>query len=40
LKKVKPSVTEDIEEMYEEMENFFKQARAKEMQENRPRYLG
>ena len=40
LQKVRPSVTEDIEKMYEELQDYFKQARAKEMEESRPKYLG
>ena len=40
LEKVRPSVTEDIEKMYTEMMEYFKQARAKEMEDSRPRYLG
>ena len=40
LQKVRPSVTEEIEKMYQEMMDYFKQARAKEMEDARPRYLG
>jgi len=40
LEKVRPSVTEDIEKMYEELQDYFKQARAKEMEDSRPKYLG
>ena len=40
LEKVRPSVTEDIEKMYMEMMEYFKQARAKEMEDSKPRYLG
>jgi len=39
LKKVKPSVTKDIEDMYKNIESTFKQARAKEMAD-RPSYFG
>ena len=40
LEKVRPSVTEEIEKMYEEMQDYFRQAQAREMEEQRPRYLG
>lgn len=39
LEKVKPSVTKEIEESYKQMEGYFKQAHAKEM-ENKPNYYG
>ncbi|HLC75301.1 MAG TPA: AAA family ATPase [Candidatus Nanoarchaeia archaeon] len=40
LQKVRPSVTEEIEKMYEQMKEYFTQARAKEMEDARPKYLG
>ena len=40
LKKVKPSVTADIEKAYEELEDKFKAARAKQMALERPSYFG
>ena len=41
LEKVRASVTEEIEEMYEEIQDTIKQARAKEMEEDKkPRYVG
>jgi SpoVK/Ycf46/Vps4 family AAA+-type ATPase len=39
LKKVRPSVTEDIQRMYEQMRDYFTQARAREM-DVKPQYLG
>ncbi|HSU73209.1 MAG TPA: CDC48 family AAA ATPase [Candidatus Binatia bacterium] len=40
LKKVRPSVTKDIEKMYRDLQEQFTQARAKEMQEEKPVYFG
>ncbi len=40
LEKVRQSVTEEIMELYERMKDYFRQAQAKEMEEQKPRYLG
>lgn len=40
LKKVKPSVTSDIEKAYEDLEDKFKAARAKQMALEKPSYFG
>ena len=40
LDKVKPSVDPEIEKTYKALENYFKKAKAKEMQEEKPSYLG
>jgi len=40
LKKVCPSVDKEIEKDYTEMEDKFKKAKAKEMREDRPSYMG
>ena len=40
LKKVGPSTTPEIEEAYEKIKTKFKQARAKEMKEEKPNYFG
>jgi transitional endoplasmic reticulum ATPase len=40
LKKVRPSVTKDIEKSYKDLQDQFTQARAKEMQEEKPIYFG
>ncbi|MBW2993656.1 CDC48 family AAA ATPase [Candidatus Woesearchaeota archaeon] len=40
MKEVGPSVTKDIEEVYEAMKDSFKSARAKEMKEEKPSYMG
>jgi transitional endoplasmic reticulum ATPase len=40
LEKVKPSITPDIEKAYEELDERFKTARAKELREERPAYMG
>lgn len=40
LSRVKPSVTPQIIKMYKDLEDAFKQARAKEMAEERPSYFG
>jgi transitional endoplasmic reticulum ATPase len=37
---VKPSVTKEIEKAYEELQEHFKRARAKQMQEEKPTYMG
>ena len=37
---VKPSVTKDIEKAYDELQEHFKQARAKQMKEEKPSYMG
>jgi len=40
LKEVKASVTKDIEKAYEEMKGQFKSAKAKQMKEEKPSYMG
>ncbi len=40
LRKVSPSVTKDIEKDYAELQDKFKQARAKEMAKEKPEYFG
>jgi transitional endoplasmic reticulum ATPase len=40
LARVKPSVDKEIEKAYKELENYFKQAKAKEMQEETRHYFG
>ncbi len=40
LNVVKPSVTSDIAKAYEDLQVFFKQARAKQMKEEKPTYFG
>ena len=40
LKKVSPSVTKEIEKAYEELQDHFKKARAKQMEEEKPSYMG
>lgn len=40
LKKVRPSVTKDIEKTYKDLQEHFTQARAREMQEEKPVYFG
>ena len=40
LKDVGPSVTKDIEKLYEDMQTQFKAARAKEMEQAKPAYMG
>ncbi len=40
LDKVKPSITKDIEKTYEDMKDHFTKARGKEMEEERPNYMG
>ena len=40
LKKVRPSITKEIEKAYEDIRNHFSSARAKEMKEEKPSYLG
>ncbi|MBN1156676.1 CDC48 family AAA ATPase [Candidatus Woesearchaeota archaeon] len=38
--KVRPSVTKDIEEAYSKLQDFFTQAKGKEMKEEKPDYMG
>ncbi len=38
--KVKPSVTKEIEDAYSKLQDFFTQAKGKEMQEEKPDYMG
>ena len=40
FEKVKPSVTKEIEEAYTKLQDFFTQARGKQMQEEKPDYMG
>jgi len=40
LKKVRPSITKEIEKAYEDIRNHFSSARAKEMKEEKPSYMG
>jgi len=40
LKKVRPSITKEVEEIYKEMEKHFRSARAEELKEERPSYYG
>jgi hypothetical protein len=40
LKKVPPSVTKDIEKAYESLKDSFTSARAKQMKEEKPSYMG
>ncbi len=40
LEKVMPSVTKDVEKAYEDMQQNFRSAKAKQMQDERPNYLG
>lgn len=40
LEKVSPSVTKEIEDVYKNMESYFKQAHAKAIQKDRPVYYG
>ncbi|MBI2545856.1 CDC48 family AAA ATPase [Candidatus Woesearchaeota archaeon] len=40
LKRVPPSITKEIEKMYEEMRDQFRSARAKQMAEEKPAYMG
>ncbi len=40
LKKVMPSITKEIEKAYEDIRNHFKSARAREMKEEKPSYMG
>ncbi len=40
LKKVKPSVTKEVEEAYEQVRETLTSARAKELKEERPSYMG
>ena len=40
IKEVRPSVTKDIEKSYEDMKDHFKAARAKQMEMEKPIYMG
>ena len=40
IEKVRPSVTKDVEKTYEEMQNLFAAARAKQMLDDKPGYMG
>jgi transitional endoplasmic reticulum ATPase len=40
LKKVRPSITKEIEKAYEDIRNHFSSARAKEMKDEKPSYMG
>lgn len=40
LKKVQPSVTKEIDETYQELQKFFRSAKGRELEEQRPNYLG
>ncbi len=40
MKKVKPSITNEIEKAYEGLLDFFRSARAKQMEEEKPSYMG
>ena len=40
LKKVRPSITKEIEKAYEDIINHFSSARAKEMKDEKPSYMG
>lgn len=40
LGKVRPSITKEVEEAYEDLQNFFKSARARQMKEEKPAYMG
>ena len=40
LKKVRPSVTKDVEKAYEEIGEQFTSARGKQMKEEKPAYMG
>ncbi len=40
LEKVRPSITDDIEKSYESMKKHFSQAKSKEMQDEKPTYMG
>ena len=40
LEKVRPSVTKDVEKAYEELQEHFTSARAKQMLDEKPSYLG
>jgi transitional endoplasmic reticulum ATPase len=40
LKRVPPSITKEIEKIYEDMRETFSSARAKQMQEEKPSYMG
>ena len=40
MKKVRPSVTQEVEDTYEEMKQHFSAAKAKEMKTEKPAYFG
>jgi len=40
LEKVRPSVSKEVEKAYESLKDYFTSARAKEMQKDKPNYLG
>ncbi|MBS3105974.1 hypothetical protein J4234_07005, partial [Candidatus Woesearchaeota archaeon] len=40
LQKVRPSVTKDVEKAYEELQEHFTAARAKQMLDEKPGYMG
>jgi transitional endoplasmic reticulum ATPase len=40
LEKVRPSVTKEIDELYRQMQDYFKQAHAKQMEKEKPSYYG
>jgi SpoVK/Ycf46/Vps4 family AAA+-type ATPase len=40
LKIVRPSATKEVEEMYKTLQNHFREAKAKQMKEERPSYMG
>ena len=40
LKKVKPSVTKEIEKAYASLQDYFRSAKGKEMKDEKPSYLG
>jgi len=40
LDKVRPSASEDIEKAYEELKDFFRSARGKQLKEEKPSYMG
>jgi len=40
LEKVRPSVTKDIDETYQQLQEFFRSAKGRELEEQKPNYLG
>ncbi len=40
LEKVKPSITKEVEEAYKELQNYFRSARGRELQQEKPAYYG